>query len=286
MKNLLHAWIVVICIIVGMIGTAKAAVPSSPTISSIEVIDASGFNITINKSPDANFYVISVYSDESLSNLVSGSLNGVKYDRLGGITVNESSIDVRGLASGVYYFFSVSAFNSEGISPELINRIYVASNRSNGTFKVSQILEGANHVDAGDIDGDGDTDIVGLDSGSGQLSWWPNEDGYYSTNGTSIGIVSADKFLLFDANGDSYLDIVCGYKVPNGYFFSPEGKEKSLALFMNDGSGNFTESSIPTDSYLAPVHIKSGDIDGDGLMISSLQMHGIEILFLEIHISL
>ena len=264
MKNLLHAWIVIICIIVGMIGIAKA-VPSLPTISSIEVIDASGFNITINKSSDANLYVISVYSDESLSNLVSGSLNGIKYDRLGGITVNESSIDVRGLASGVYYFFSVSAFNSEGISPESINRIYVGSNRSSGTFKVSQILEGANHVDVGDIDGDGDTDIVGLDSGSGQLSWWSNEDGYYSTNGTSIGVVSADKFLLFDADRDGYLDVVCGYKVPNGYFFSPEGKDKSLALFMNDGSGNFTESSIPTDSYLAPVHIKSGDIDGDGL---------------------
>ena len=246
----------------------KAAVPPIPKIKSIDVIDASGFNITINKSSEANYYVISVYSGESLSNLVSGSLNGIEYGKIGGITVlpksNEFSIDVRGLASGVYYFFSVSAVNLEGISPELIDRIYVGSNRSTGIFKVNQILEGANHVDAGDIDGDGDTDIVGLDSSSGQLSWWSNDGGNYATNGTSIGIVSADKFLLFDADRDGDIDIVCGYKVPNGYFFSPEGKEKSLALFMNDGSGNFTESSIPTNSYLAPVHIKSGDMDGDG----------------------
>ena len=147
----------------------------------------------------------------------------------------------------------------------MVRRVYVGSNRSSGIFEVKQILEGANYVDVGDIDGDGDIDIVGLRYDSDELSWWSNEDGYYSTNGISIGVAFADKFLLLDTDGDGDIDIVCGYKVPDGYFFSPEGKEKSLVLFINDGEGNFIKSSIATDSYLAPVHIKAGDIDGDGL---------------------
>ena len=267
MKNLILIWVVIVSIIVGMVEMVKAVVPSPPEIKSIDVIDASGFNITINKSSDANYYVISVYSDESLSNLVSGSVDGIDYDKVGGVTsvVENNTIDVGGLIPGVYYFFSVSAVNLEGTSDEVTRRIYVGSNRSTGIFEVKQVLEGANYVDVGDIDGDGDVDIVGLRYDSDELSWWSNEGGYYSTTGTSIGVASTDKFLLLDVDDDGDLDIVCGYKVPVGYFFSPEDKEKSLFLFMNDGDGNFTKSSIPTDSYLAPIDIKSGDIDGDGL---------------------
>ena len=194
-------------------------------------------------------------------------MNGIDYDKLGGVTslVENNTIDVRELTSGIYYFFSVSAVNLEGTSDEVTRRVYVGSNRSNGIFKVKQILEGANYVDVGDIDGDGDVDIVGLRYDSDELSWWSNEGGYYATTGISIGVASSDKFLLLDTDDDGDLDIVCGYKIPVDVFFSSDGKEKSLALFINDGKGNFDESSIATDSYLAPVDIKAGDIDGDGL---------------------
>ena len=89
--------------------------------------------------------------------------------------------------------------------------------------------------------------------------------GTYSNTSVLIGSSSADKFVLFDADGDGDLDIACGYSVPYDYFFSSSGKTKSLSLFTNDGDGNFTKSSISTNSYIAPVDIKAGDMDGDGL---------------------
>ena len=272
MKNLLFVWIVVVSIIVGMVGIAKAVVPSPPDIQSVYDIDTSGFKVKIKKTSDALYYITSVYIDRNLSALASGSINGVFYDRLEAIPIfpaesNEFSIEVSGLAGiDVYYFFGISAINLDGLSLEMIDRAYIRPNRSTGRFEVAQVLKGANYVDAGDIDGDGDVDIIGLSYDLDQLSWYSNDgSGNYSVSGVSIGGSSADKFVLFDADGDGDLDIVCGYSVPFDYFFSSEGKSRVLSLFTNDGSGNFTKSNIVTDSYLAPVDIKTGDMDGDGL---------------------
>ena len=43
-----------------MVGISKAAVPSPPTISSIEVIDASGFSVTISNSSEVLYHINSV----------------------------------------------------------------------------------------------------------------------------------------------------------------------------------------------------------------------------------
>ncbi|HVV85893.1 MAG TPA: FG-GAP-like repeat-containing protein [Kofleriaceae bacterium] len=137
-------------------------------------------------------------------------------------------------------------------------------------------------VSAGDLDGDGDFDLVVMsgtrrraialiNNGAGVFSERPFftiPDGLwtYQTGGeTSVGLSGSDNTALGDVDGDGDLDLVTGA-------FGPIGGHPNVfyPLFINDGAGNFTEQGATRfhvgafAGHLYATDIKLADFDGDG----------------------
>jgi hypothetical protein len=111
---------------------------------------------------------------------------------------------------------------------------------------------------AGDVDGDGDVDLVL--GNVGQTALWMN-DGRGRFTATGAGAVprmigETNALALADFDGDGDLDLFLG----NGGWFG------GLNYFWrNDGAGRFTDASdrIPND-YTWTNGVAAGDVDGDG----------------------
>lgn len=107
----------------------------------------------------------------------------------------------------------------------------------------------------GDIDGDGDMDILTNSVGSNYLSWFENVDGLGSfTTQHSIDPVGlyTNYVYLFEINGDGDLDIL---------------SEKSDAVIWRenlDGLGNFSSFMVIDDQTLNPSDAIAKDLDNDG----------------------
>ena len=137
------------------------------------------------------------------------------------------------------------------------NRVY--KNDGTGSFTgtdLSSELNKSNSIALGDIDGDGDLDIVVANYGSSS-SGAPNRvyknDGMGSFTGTDLSSELNDSYsiALDDLDGDGDLDIVVAdYGSVN-------------RVYKNDGMGVFTGSNISSDSSDSSS-IALGDLDGDG----------------------
>lgn len=146
-------------------------------------------------------------------------------------------------------------------------------NDGSGVFTNAGILLGrgvAFGVELGDLDGDGDLDIVFANGPDGVVSnevWKGDGAGGFSAHaflgtGFSFGSLNGRALDLGDVDGDGDLDIVCAFL--NG---DPDPEQ----LWLNDGSGNFTEHSVRFGAS-SSAGIGLGDLDGDGdldLVISS-----------------
>ncbi len=111
----------------------------------------------------------------------------------------------------------------------------------------------------GDVDGDGDPDVVAVATGgSGPNQLWRNAGGVFTVaSGALPPTAHASIAAAFaDLDGDGDLDLLVGNVA------SPPLDPRSW-LYRNDGSGSFLSAPIPLGS-LDVRAIAAGDLEGDG----------------------
>lgn len=144
------------------------------------------------------------------------------------------------------------------------SRLY--ENDGSGNFSlVTGPFEGIHLGDLaiGDIDGDGDLDmiIIGKNSSGNSTTkvYLNNGSGVYTIKpGTGLPDIGAGCAELADLDGDGDLDLYIDGSTAPAFPFAPY-----TGLFVNDGSGNFTQNT--SNTFLSRMQsTKLVDLDNDG----------------------
>lgn len=107
-------------------------------------------------------------------------------------------------------------------------------------------------IDAGDVNGDGEIDVVA--TGPQSVVYFNNGDRALSTPGTSLGDSSgATSIALLDWNGDAQLDIAVGGQA-----------NRTAEIFVNDGTGSFASTARIQRNVGSVSDVAGADLDGDG----------------------
>ncbi len=128
------------------------------------------------------------------------------------------------------------------------------------SFGSEQIIEqfgsgGVVHVHSGDLDDDGDEDVI---TGYGGLKWYENDgDGnFINTYILSQGDGFIQSIYVADIDGDNKLDILCE--------LNSNSSNDQIVWFRNDGLGNFSSKIIISDQINTGHCVFAADLDGDG----------------------
>jgi hypothetical protein len=136
-------------------------------------------------------------------------------------------------------------------------------NNGDGTFAASNNVAlpaggSAEAVFAADLDGDGDMDLATANTGLGSISVRMNNGAGAFSGGAdypasaTVGSKPSD-ITGADFDGDGDIDLITTLKAQN-----------TVAVFINDGSGNFTRNIYVGGS--SPHAVCTADFDGDGDM--------------------
>ncbi len=123
-------------------------------------------------------------------------------------------------------------------------------------FTIRSNFGAAADVYATDIDGDGDTDVVGVAFDSNEITWWENDDG----SGTSWTEHVLDYFggalsvFAIDVDGDGDTDIIGAAQVVD-----------DITWWENeDGTGTSWTRHTIDSNFDGASSVHASDIDGDG----------------------
>ncbi len=106
-------------------------------------------------------------------------------------------------------------------------------------------------LEMGDIDGDGDIDIV-EGTNAGPRVWTNDGTGAYTNTAQALGSANVQNLKLGDVDGDGDLDFVVAlFNAPN-------------RVFINNGSGVYTDSGQSIGGNDPTLSVALADLDGDG----------------------
>jgi len=114
-------------------------------------------------------------------------------------------------------------------------------------------------VDYGDMDGDGDPDIVLAAAASNSVIWWANDNGLgssWSRYTVDDVLVGADRVVVADMDADGDTDILASSSVADTIVWY-ENKTLHARQY-------FTDAPQLKQSYDSPRSVVSADMDGDG----------------------
>jgi hypothetical protein len=199
--------------------------------------DGLGSGATVQPGPASNEVTIVLGNNPKLTLAGDFSVSATSPNSPSGIDVDPAM-----LPDAIESLSDIDAIPSQPI--DLIPA-FVDSNQSLGTSNSQSIA-------LGDVDGDGDEDMVVANAGTQANQVYLNNGTGSFTAGTSFGSNDSRSIVLMDVDNDSDLDII----VANA---SGEGNQ----VYLNNGSGNFTDSGQSlgsNDSHSIAV----ADVDNDG----------------------
>lgn len=146
----------------------------------------------------------------------------------------------------------LDAFATIGTQGSASHRIWL--NNGSGYFvKSGQNIGGGNAHDGtmGDLDNDGDLDLIVVNYPEPDTIWFNNGSGYFVQSDQTLGEAEAGEGVaLGDLNNDGYLDIYIARRL-------------SDQIWLNLGDGTFV--ATPSAPYMPNnVGVALGDIDNDG----------------------
>ena len=139
------------------------------------------------------------------------------------------------------------------------NQVYLNKNDGSGGFfagaDIGSEVDVSTSLALGDVDGDGDLDLVVANVGQSNKRYLNDGDGNFEVVGTAIGSETDDStsLALGDVDGDGDLDLVVA------------NVGQSNKRYLNDGDGNFEVVGTAIGSELDDsTSLALGDVDGDG----------------------
>jgi hypothetical protein len=204
----------------------------------IEGDDSSPIAITITQSP---FEEVVLYDQERMIIDRDISVRGISAADLDG----DGFLDVIATAR-------TTSGNNEG-------DVVWYRNDGLGNFGEPNLLSVLNYaevVSTGDIDRDGDIDVIATSTASGKIIWFENDGSGNFSEDILISTESENTISLelIDFDGDGDLDLLTGDDLYNGF---------DISWFRNNGFGEFSQQTIIA-SDIRPAIARAADFDGDG----------------------
>jgi len=144
--------------------------------------------------------------------------------------------------------------------------IWYENTDGQGAFSNEQVITttaiSPSSIDANDLDGDGDMDVIsGSSSSDYKIAWYENTDGQETFSSQKIVTstsVNTKSVYTADIDNDGDMDVLSA----SCYSFYADGK---IAWYENiDGQGTFIQKIITSDGVILADEVFASDIDADG----------------------